>query len=130
MTVITPEALRKLKDSLYDGASQDGTISAIANICRSLGEKVNSGWGPKYKLLHKNLRVYVDDYGGYATVHNSDGKLLMSTHNERLFTPGEWSNTLLKLRESSDDITASIHRHHNKVELQKLLDELNLQVKE
>lgn len=81
------------KRNLYKENNDNGNISTLYTIARMLGESVSHNYGPKYLFKLGNLVIYVDDYGGYMTVH-VDGKLKVSTHNEKLYAPGEWEQIL------------------------------------
>lgn len=86
---LTSEQLRQLKESEYQAALNAGHFVFIGEVAKYLGVKQNHIYGPKYKWNYKDIEIYLDNYGGYMTVHEG-GKLKASTHNERLFARGGW----------------------------------------
>lgn len=96
------ESLIVSQRSIFEQAVKSGVVRAITDIARTLGNRLNANYGPKYQLECKDrIVVYVDDYGHYATV-KQNGHLIMSTHNERLFVPGSWVEDVLALKPESD----------------------------
>ena len=85
----TLEGLQELKAKTYKLAQTTGIINLIGKVARALGERVSQNYGPKYRFTTDACEVYVDDYGNFMTV-KVDGKLVCSTHNEKLFVPGPW----------------------------------------
>lgn len=98
---MTASELEAYKKELYITNTDNGNIKKLATICRNLGNYLNHSYGPKYKLTEGGLEIYVDDYGGYMTVH-VNGKLRVSTHNEKLYAPGEWEEIIGRLWPKAD----------------------------
>lgn len=82
-----------LKASAYNQAREDGTISKLWMVADELGEDMNQRYGPKYQFNHGEIEIYADNYGNFMQIHLS-GKLIVSTHNERLFVPGPWMDEM------------------------------------
>ena len=80
----TSEELKVLKQQWYKEAENNRNLSKIRQICRYLGTSIRHNYGPKYEFTDGDFKVYVDDYGNYATMRMLD-RLVLSTHNERLY---------------------------------------------
>lgn len=90
----TVEELKELKRKWYSHAERKGYLLTIGSVGRYLGKNLNATYGPKYEYIKDGVKVYIDDYGGYLTVH-VDGKLVCSTHPcEQLFVFGQWFEEL------------------------------------
>lgn len=96
---LTANEIADLRKSLYLASTE--VRNACLTICRQLGESLSVSYGPKFKWSYdelvggldspdRQLEIYVDDYGGYMTVHYR-GNQVLSTHDaEKLFVPGGW----------------------------------------
>ena len=97
---MTIEQLKALKQERYNEAREEGTLRAIASICRELGEDPAgpgyvSRYGPKRVWKQGDITVYVDDYGAYMTV-SVEGKKVCSTHPcDQFIIPGDWIDAVL-----------------------------------
>lgn len=96
LSTMTTRELELYKTQMYNDNSKNGNISKLYAIARLLGEDVRHNYGPKYMLQDGFIQIYVDDYGGYMTVHEGL-KLKVSTHNEKLYVPGEWEEIITRL---------------------------------
>lgn len=85
--------LKELKEQWHQQATKDGTIILLTQIAKTLGEQLPANCGPKYLFKDNQIEIYVDCYGGYMTV-KVDGKLKVSTHNEKLYAKGEWEKNI------------------------------------
>lgn len=125
---MTIEELEQLKKKWYKDNQEN--ISLICGITREIGEHVNANYGPKYQLSitdddGKSIKSFVDDYGHYSTVH-IDNKLVMSTHNERLYIPGKWVNKILDLLPKAQESEQKRKSEKLEKERQKLIYEMSL----
>lgn len=118
---MTSTELAALKGKWYIEASEK--ISQLYSIARHLGTRVPHNYGPKYSFEKDALKIYVDDYGGYMTVH-LNGKLIVSTHNERLYVPGEWEAAIPGLSSMAEEVKAEKDTQKEQKEKSQLLDEL------
>ena len=123
------DELNQLHADWYKGNEKN--IRLISDICREIGHKQNASCGPRYMIdehIGKNrIRVYVDDYGHYSTVYVNE-KLVMSTHNEKLFIPGEWVEAFLnKFLHIAEEKETARKNKEQEVKKQKLIDELTFQ---
>ncbi len=113
--------LEEHKAHLYNDNTKNGNINKLHVIARMLGERAHHNYGPKYRYKDGDIEIYVDDYGAYMTTRVS-GKLKVSTHNEKLYVPGEWEEIINRLypqaqaKQNDLDIENEIH------EKQRLLD--------
>ena len=99
---MSEEQLLAMKRLLFQEAKSQGVIGGLATIARQFGEELNANYGPKYKWEGEGVVVYVDDYGGYMTVHANGERLVTSSHQtEKLFVPGPWLTPLLPLMEQA-----------------------------
>jgi len=102
--------IQTYKKNLY--AANKDNISRFKTIARTLGKNLHANYGPKYEFKQDNIRIYLDDYGHYLTIHDGD-KLVVSTHNEKLYAPGEWEKIInnheeaynKELKKLADNIT-------------------------
>jgi len=90
---MTVTELLEYKQKLYKDNTDNGNILKLKMIARVLGDLVPHNYGPKYLYKNGDIEIYVDDYGGYGTVHVG-GKLKVSTHTEQLYAPGEWESII------------------------------------
>lgn len=90
---MTVKELENLKRTLYKDNTENGNIHKLYTIARMLGEEVKHSYGPKYLYKYGENEIYVDDYGHYMTVRAS-GQLVVSTHTDKLYVPGEWESVL------------------------------------
>lgn len=99
---MSEEQLLAMKRLLFQEAQAQGVLSGLATIARQFGKELNANYGPKYKWEGEGVVVYVDDYGGYMTVHANGERLVTSSHQtEKLFVPGPWLLPLLPLMEQA-----------------------------
>src|SRR4051812_42507792 len=84
---MTVEQLKSLKAKWYKDATDQGLINKLWEIAENLGERLRHNYGPKYEFKYEDVRIYVDNYGNYMTVHKGE-RLVVSTHNERLYVFG------------------------------------------
>lgn len=96
LKAMTAQELEDHKRKLYKDNTENGNIHKLYTIARMLGEDVRHNYGPKYTLRDGGTVIYVDDYGGYMTT-SVEGKLKVSTHNEKLYVPGEWEEIITRL---------------------------------
>lgn len=90
------EELKMKIRAQYDVACSFGTFAKLATIARELGESLSERYGPKYRFTEGELKIYVDDYGNYMTVHRGNEEIA-STHTcDRFIKDGDWQNQLLK----------------------------------
>lgn len=115
--------LEALKRKWYVEASDK--IQQLYSIARELGDRVPHNYGPKYRYADNGLNIYVDDYGHYMTVH-LDGKLIVSTHNERLYVPGEWESVIHGLYTLANQTEVERNENKEHAEKSKLVDSLTL----
>jgi hypothetical protein len=97
---MTSKELEDLKKKLYKENTDNGNIEKLYTIARMLGDHVSHNWGPKYLYKNGEIEIYVDDYGHYMTVCVG-GKLTVSTHNEKLYVPGEWDTIISEVYPSA-----------------------------
>lgn len=87
---MTIDELKRLKVQRYRDAQEDGSIAACYRVGRVLGKLQPAKYGSKYLWESAGVRIFVDDYGNYMTVH-ADGKQVCSTHTcDEIFIPGAW----------------------------------------
>lgn len=96
LSKMTSKELEEYKTQLYNDNTQNGNIRKLYMIARMLGEPVRHNYGPKYLYKEGDIEIYVDDYGGYMTT-NVNNKLKVSTHNDKLYVPGEWEEIINRL---------------------------------
>ncbi len=108
------DELRARKCHQFEEARARGALTRLALIARELGRDpisiaqpgYVSTYGPKYLFIAGNgpdaVYVYVDDYGGYMTVHvggenpHRGGRPVCSTHaTDSFFIPGPWEAAVL-----------------------------------
>ena len=129
---MTSDELKALKEQWYKDAVQDGSIALCYFVGRQLGSDPAgrgyvSTYGPKYKWSSEGVEIYVDDYGGYMTVHNN-GKQVCSTHYcSRLFVPGDWMNVVRQAAVKARQKKEGDEHRREQVECQRLMDELDIQ---
>lgn len=93
---MTAKELEDYKRKLYKDNTDNGNIQKLYTIGRKFGADFASNYGPKYLLNEGQTEIFIDDYGGYMTV-KVNGKLKVSTHNEKLYVPGEWEGIISRL---------------------------------
>lgn len=120
---MTSTELATYKASLYILNTDNGNIKKLAQICRLLGSRLNHSYGPKFRFTEGNIEIYVDDYGGYMTVHVG-GKLRVSTHNERLYAIGEWEEIIDRLWPKAEELENQKDCSIEQTRKQDLLDQL------
>lgn len=98
---MTAKELEEYKAKLYKENTDNGNIHKLCTIARMLGDNINANYGPKYALQDGAIQIYVDDYGHYMTVHE-ESKMKVSTHNEKLYAPGEWEQIITRLYPSAE----------------------------
>lgn len=118
--------LKALKAKWYQENSDNDNIKKLSEIGRFLGDKLSVNYGPKYELYEEDTEteIYVDDYGGYMTV-KINGKMKVSTHNEKLYVPGDWEEIISRLHPKAEEIKNMRLNGASKTERDKLLDELS-----
>jgi len=121
----TIEELKKLKKQWYEDAVKNGDTAKLRNIGRYLGEKLNHNYGPKYRFKDDRYDLYIDDYGNYLTLH-MDGKLVVSTHNERLFVKSIAEPFINQYYSSASFLIEEENNKKQHTELDKLKEELML----
>lgn len=124
---LTSEELSELKEKLY--RENKTKMETITQITRLLGDSPIIGYGPKYNLTvvskNNDIKSYVDDYGHYTTVH-VNGKLVMSTHNEKLFIPGKWLKSFMDMTVvAAEEKEQAKKREAEESKRRELIDELS-----
>lgn len=117
------QELRELKIKWYKENTDNGNIKKLHLIARELGQRIPHNYGPKYEYNQGGVMIYVDDYGGYMTVHVK-GKLTVSTHNDKLYVPGEWEEIITRLLPAATEHHIEDKSDKENNQRQKLLDEL------
>lgn len=125
LSEMNSKQLSELKARWYNDALKNGAIERLSSIARALGGRVALNWGPKYRFEKDGLTIYVDDYGNYMTVH-FQYKLIVSTHNEKLYIPGEWESKVQEWAMSAQVTEEVKDQDREEKEKSKLLDELTL----
>lgn len=120
---MTSSELETYKQELYIQNLENGNIKKLVQIGRELGDNLNHSYGPKFILKDGDTEIYIDDYGGYATVH-VNGKLKVSTHNEKLYVPGEWEEIIHRLWPKADAIGSNKEAAIEEERKQHLLNQL------
>lgn len=118
------QELRELKAKWYKENTDNGNIKKLSLIARELGQRIPHNYGPKYEYNQEGVMIYVDDYGGYMTVHVK-GKLKVSTHNDKLYAPGEWEEIITRLSPAATDQRIKGKSEIENSERKTLLDELS-----
>lgn len=122
---MTIEQLRAKRRQDYEGAQNSGILTKLANVARFLGEHLSHSYGPKYRWEKNNICIYVDDYGNYMTVHLGE-KLICSTHNERLFAPGDWLTEIHPYIDESIKMKEQKEKERKESERQILIKEMSI----
>ena len=117
--------LKEQKINWYTEATTNCNINNLYLIARSMGQRLSHNYGPKYEYRDGDLVIYVDDYGGFMTVHKG-GKLIVSTHNEKLYITGEWEEIIARLTPFATDQVTKRQTKGEEIERIKLLKELSL----
>lgn len=88
------EELKKVKNDWFLEATANGNLAKIRTIGRKLGKLQPAAYGPKYLYQEDTMQIFVDDYGGYFTLHYN-GKLKVNTHEcEKLYVKSEWEGMI------------------------------------
>ena len=122
---MTSKELETLKREFYVAATNDGRIDNLYLIARYLGERVSHNYGPKYRYIQGELEIYVDDYGNYMTA-KLNSKLIVSTHNERLYVPGEWETHIPQLVYLAEAAKKDLASNREAEEKNELLTQLTI----
>lgn len=118
------DELKALKAQWYQEADNHGILRGLAEVARTLGKKLPERYGPKFRWEGGDeVEIYVDDYGHYMTVHHK-GRLVCSTHSDRLFVPGDWSTQPLSLLTQARDCRDAERAAIEDKERARLVEEL------
>lgn len=111
LPTMTLDQLNRIKKRWYDSAvsGPDCIVSCLTRLTLARGEQKDHSY-PKYVLTFDNIELYLDTYGHYFTV-KVGGRLRLSTHNEKLFVPGDWLEKLLPLMEET-----RLQEEHEKIQ--------------
>lgn len=86
--------LQALRTTWFEEARRFGVIEAAREIARELGEAVTFVHGAKYRWYDADIAIYVDNFGGFLTVHTK-GRCVLHTHmNEARCIPGPWMDVI------------------------------------
>lgn len=108
---MTNEELKQLRQERYHAACQNGTFAKLGLIARQLGHDpasrdadgnpipYRSSHGPKYVWRRNNIKIYVDDYGHYMTVHMGDREMASTHQCSQFIIPGDWIAEALSVYE-------------------------------
>jgi len=119
------EELKELKRTQYEEARKSGVFLRLATVGRELGREVGRP-GPKYLWEDSSVRVFVDDYGRYVTVHVNE-KLVASSHPcTRLFIAGQWQDVALARYPEAREKAAQREAARRESEEPRLQSELTL----
>jgi hypothetical protein len=116
--------LEEYKTKLYNDNTQNGNIHKLYTIARILGVSVPHNYGPKYLYKEDEIEIYVDDYGHYMTT-KVNGKLKASTHNDKLYAPGEWEEIINRLYPEAQAQQKEMNTANEQYEKQRLLNLLS-----
>lgn len=120
---MTLQELKEQKAIWYEENTRNGNIQKLITIARQVGEKLSHNYGPKYNFTNGVIEIYVDDYGNYMTT-KVNGKLKVSTHNDKLYVPGEWEEIIARLYPEAQELYNQTKSESYQYEYQKLLNEL------
>ncbi len=120
----------------YQAAVSSGVLGSIADVARELGhdpasydEQGNrtgyvSTYGPKRVWLSGDVRVYVDDYGHYMTVH-AGGREVCSTHPcSEFFIAGPWVEEIFNHLPAAKEKQERRQQERESAERERLLAKL------
>ncbi len=126
LTNMSSKELEELQNKWYNEACEQGKIAKLYHICRYLGNRLSSNYGPKYEYRYEYMTIFADDYGGYMTV-KYDGKEVCSTHYcDKLYIPGKWEYVIDHLYLDAKAIEQYELQNREDINKKKLLDRLSL----
>lgn len=104
---LTEDEIKAIIKQRYRKATEDGTFGKLEMIARELGVDPASidkdgnptgyvsTYGPKRVWSLGNIRIYIDDYGHYMTVHVGEKQVVSTHETKRFIIAGDWLDLVL-----------------------------------
>lgn len=121
------QQLEELKRKNYKLAENNGWFCDLGLVAEMFdnGNYKYASYGPKYEFTKDDVKIYVDNYGGYMTVYVGD-KLVASTHNEKLFIPGAWFDGLRDEIENAKVKSEQLAEKKNEEKKDRMIREMSI----